>query len=339
MPDETTGTRQDGDERILVTGAAGLVGQELLKQLLEEGSKVKAIYHNKPLLLSHEDLEKVQCDILDVTRLDEVMIGITQVYHCAAIVSFDPKEKYHLLKINVEGTSNVVNACINAGVKKLVHVSSVAALGKATDTKLISENENWTESSRNSVYGKSKYLAELEVWRGQAEGLNTVIVNPTIILGGDDWNSGSSAIFKTAFDEFKWYTDGTAGFVDVQDVARAMILLMNSNISGQRFILNGENKPFKEMFTSIAQCFGKKPPYKKVSPFLAEIVWRTSAWKALMTGKKHLLTKETARSAQAKIFYDNTKILNALPNFTFTNIEETIERTCKLLAQKYNSNA
>lgn len=339
MPHETIGTRQDGDEQILVTGAAGLVGKELLKQLLEKGSKVKAIYNNNPVSLSHRNLEKVQCDILDVTALDEIMQGITNVYHCAAIVSFDPKDKHRLLKINVEGTSNVINACIDANVKKLLHVSSVAALGKVTKGEAVDENENWSENSRNSIYGKSKHLAELEVWRGQAEGLNTVIVNPTIILGGDDWNSGSSAIFKTAFDEFKWYTDGTAGFVDVKDVARAMILLMDSNISGQRFILNGENKPFKDIFTSIAKCFGRKPPYKKVTPFLAEIVWRTASLKASLTGKKHLLTKETARSAQSKVFYNNTKILKALPDFQFTSIEKTIERTCKILKEKYNINA
>jgi nucleoside-diphosphate-sugar epimerase len=193
MPEETIKTPQDGDEQILVTGAAGLVGNELVKQLLQKGSKVKAIYNNKPLLLSHPNLEKVRCDILDVMALDEVMQGITNVYHCAAIVSFDPKEKYRLLKINVEGTSNVINSCIDANVKKLLHVSSVAALGKATNGEAITENENHTENSRTSVYGKSKHLAELEVWRGQAEGLNTVIINPTIILGGDDWNSGSSA--------------------------------------------------------------------------------------------------------------------------------------------------
>ena len=327
---------QNKNIRTLVTGAAGLVGNELVKQLLDKGFSVKAIYNSTPLSLSHPDLEIVQCDILDVVRLEEVMQDITQVYHCAAIVSFDPKDKYRLLKINVEGTTNVVNACINAGVKKLVYVSSVAALGRIRNGQTVTEEMNWTPETSNSIYGKSKYLAELEVWRGHAEGLQTVIVNPSIILGADNWETGSTAIFKTVYNEFKWYTDGVSGFVDVRDVAEAMILLMNSDISGQRFILNSECLSYKELFFSIAKCFGKKPPQKKVTPFLAEIVWRMEALKAMFSGKKHLLTKETARTAQTKIYYDNSKILKALPGFEFTKIEDTIERTCRILKEKHN---
>ncbi len=324
------------NQKILITGAAGLVGNELLKQLLAQGYNVKAIYHSTPLSISHPNLEIVQCDILDVVGLEEVMKGMARVYHCAAIVSFDPKEKHHLLKINIEGTANVVNACLDAGVKKLVHVSSVAALGRIRKDETITEKMNWTEETSNSIYGKSKYLGELEVWRGIGEGLQAVIVNPTLILGGDNWETGSSVIFKNAYNEFPWYTDGISGFVDVQDVARAMILLMNSDITGQRFILNVENLPYKEIFSSIAICFGKKRPYKKVTHFLAEMIWRAEAIKTILTGKKHLLTKETARTAQAKVYFDNSKILNALPQFHFTKIKDTIERTCATLKEKYH---
>ena len=264
------------------------------------------------------------------------MQEITQVFHCAAIVSFNPKDKYRLLKINVEGTTNVVNACIDAGVKKLVHVSSVSALGRIRNGQTVSEEMNWTPETSNSIYGKSKYLAELEVWRGLAEGLQTVVVNPSVILGADNWETGSTALFKTVYNEFKWYTEGVSGFVDVRDVAEAMILLMNSDISGQRFILNSECVSYKDLFFSIAKCFGKKPPQKKVTPFLAEVVWRMEALKAMFTGKKQLLTKETARTAQSKIYYDNSKILKALPGFKFTKIEDTIERTCTILKEKYN---
>lgn len=325
-------------QQILVTGSAGLVGKELITQLLHLGYKVKAIYHNHAVQMSHPNLEKVHCDILDVFKLAEVMENVTDVYHCAAIVSFDPKDKYRLLKINVEGTANVVNASINAGVKKIVHVSSVAAIGRTTHTT-VTENMQWSENSGTSIYAKSKYLSEMEVWRGQAEGLECVIVNPTIILGGEDWTTGSSAIFKTAFEEFKWYTDGVTGFVDVEDVARAMILLMNADISGERFILNSENIPYRTVFSSIAKCFGKNPPYKKITPFLAELIWRMMAIKAVFTGKKHLLTKETVRNAQSKFYYDNSKVLKALPAFTFTKIEATIERTCRVLEKKYNTYA
>ncbi len=176
----------------------------------------------------------------------------------------------------------------------------------------------------------------MEVWRGIAEGLNAVIVNPTIILGGNKWDSGSMAIFKTAFEEFKYYTEGVSGFVDVRDVAKAMILLMNSDISGERFILSGENKPYRDIFSSIATNFKKRLPYKKVTPALGEFVWRLQAVKSLIFGTKHLLTKETARTAQAKVYFNNQKFLNAIPGFTFTKIDETIRRLCAAIAAHYS---
>ena len=326
----------NANKKILVTGAAGLVGSELVKQLLEKGYKVTAICHSTSLNITHPNLTAQQCDILDTVGLEEIMQGITHVYHCAAIVSFEPKDKYRLLKINVEGTANVVNACLDAGVQKLVHVSSVAALGRIRNGEVVNEQMNWSEETSNSVYGKSKYLGELEVWRGIGEGLQALIVNPSIILGGNNWDNGSAALFKTAYDEFKWYTEGISGFVDVSDVARAMILLMNSKISGQRFILSAENLSYKEIFSSIAKCFGKKPPPKKVSPFMAEIVWRLEAIKAGFTGKKHLLTKETARTAQATVYFDNSKILNELPGFNFTPVAISIAHTCATLKEKYH---
>ena len=322
-------------KKILVTGATGLVGSELVKQLLEKGCNVTALYNSTLLDTTHPNLTARQCDILDTTVLEEIMQDITHVYHCAAIVSFKPKDKYRLLKINVEGTANVVNACLDAGVQKLVHVSSVSALGRIRNG-VVTEQMNWSEKTSNSVYGKSKYLGELEVWRGIGEGLQALVVNPSIILGGNNWNSGSAAIFKTAYDELKWYTGGITGFVDVSDVARAMILLMNSEISGQRFILSAENLSYKEIFSSIAKCFGKKPPPKKVSPFMAEIVWRLEAIKAGFTGNKHLLTKETARTAQASIYFDNNKILNELPGFNFIPIAISIAHTCATLKEKYH---
>lgn len=322
-------------QQIAVTGASGLVGEELVKQLLSQGYTVKALYNTKPVTISHPNLCVAPCDILDVVQLQDALEGITHVYHCAALVSFDPRDKYKLLKINVEGTANVVNACINSSVKKLVHVSSVSALGRIRKGETITEKMNWTEETSNSIYGKSKYLGELEVWRGVGEGLQAAVVNPTVILGGDDWETGSAAIFKTAYNEFKWYTEGISGFVDVRDVARAMILLMNSEITGQRFIVSGENLPYRYIFSEIANSFGKRPPQKKVTPFLAELVWRMEAIKSMITGKKHLLSKETARTAQAKVYFDNSKLLSAFPHFQFTKIRDTIHRTCITLKEKY----
>ncbi|MEP6949190.1 MAG: SDR family NAD(P)-dependent oxidoreductase [Ginsengibacter sp.] len=336
MPEVPDSFADLNTKKILVTGAAGLLGNELVKRLLEEGYKVIAVCHSTSLNITHPNLITQQCDILDTGRLEEIMQGITHVYHCAAIVSFEPKDKHRLLKINVEGTANVVNACLDAGVQKLVHVSSVAALGRIRNGQVVNEQMNWSEETSNSIYGKSKYLGELEVWRGIGEGLQALVVNPSIILGGDNWDNGSAALFKIAYNEFKWYTEGITGFVDVRDLARAMILLMNSKISGQRFILSAENLSYKEIFSSIAKCFGKKPPPKKVTPFMGEIVWRLESIKAMVTGKKHLLTKETARTAQASVYFDNSKILNALPGFSFTKIAISIVHACAILKEKYH---
>ncbi|MDB5221881.1 MAG: NAD-dependent epimerase/dehydratase family protein [Chitinophagaceae bacterium] len=318
---------------ILVTGGSGLVGSELISQLLAQGNKVKAIYNSTPLAIHHRDLITVQCDILDTLALEDVMQGINQLYHCAAIVSFSAKNKDQLLKINIEGTANIVNAAIDAGVKKMVHVSSVSALGRIREDETVTEEMNWTEESSNSLYGKSKYLGEMEVWRGIGEGLEAVIVNPSIILGSGDWNKGSSEIFRSVYNEFPWYTDGVTGVIDVKDVARAMILLMNSEINKERFILNAENLSYKEIFTGIANCFDKKIPRKKVTPFIAAMVWRWEAIKSMFTGKTPLVTKETARTALAKVYFDNSKFLKALPGFAFTPINETIKNTCATLKQ------
>ena len=178
-------------KNILVTGGSGLVGNELIKQLLLQEEHVKAIYHTTPLQISHPNLEVVQCDILDVTVLEEIMKGVTHVYHSAALVSYSPKDKRQLIKINVEGTANMVDACLQAEVQKFVHVSSVAALGRTGKGEVISEQMNWTEETSNSTYGKSKHFGEMEVWRGIGEGLQAVIVNPSLILGGAGRYCGS----------------------------------------------------------------------------------------------------------------------------------------------------
>lgn len=323
-------------DKIFVTGGTGLVGKELILQLLEQGYHVRALYHKTPVDINHPLLEIIRGDVLDVVLLEEAMKDITHVFHCAAIVSYDPSDKYRLLKMNVEGTANIVNACIDAGIQKLVHVSSVAAIGRIRKDESVNETMQWSEKTNNSAYGKSKYYSEMEVWRGIGEGLNAVIVNPSLILGGNDWSTGSSAIFKSAYEEFAWYSEGISGFVDVKDVARAMILLMNSEITAERFILSGENCSYREIFTTIANCFGKKPPRKKVTPFLAALVWRMEKWKGKLRGEKPLLTKESATTSLAKVRYDHSKILEFLPGFSFTPIRDTIERTCKTLKVKYN---
>lgn len=323
---------------ILVTGGAGLVGKELIIQLLQAGKQVRAIYNKTKLAdFKNDNLQQMQCDILDVIGLEEAMKDVDQVYHCAAIVTFNPKRRQEMFRINIEGTANVVNAALDAGVKKMVYVSSVAALGRIRENELINETMNWTEETSNSAYGQSKYLAEMQVWRGIGEGLNAVIVNPVLIMGAGDWNGGSSQIFKTVYEEFPWYTDGSTGFVDVRDVASAMIKLMDSDIAAERFILSAENRTFVDAFSLIANAFGKKSPHKKVTPFLAKIVWRMEAIKSFFTGKDPLLTKETAATAMTKANFDNSKLKKFLPGFQYRKLEDTITDTCRALQQKINN--
>ncbi len=322
---------------ILVTGASGLVGSHLVTQLVKEGKKVRALYRSAiPNIAGSEVVEWVKGDILDVVALEEAMHDVSDVYHCAAIVSFNPKRKELLHQTNVEGTANVVNACINANIRKLVFVSSVAALGRIREDKAINETMNWSEETSNSEYGKTKYFAEMEVWRGIGEGLDAVIVNPVIILGAGDWEKGSSELFKSAYDEFPWYTEGTGGFVDVADVVKAMTLLMNSSVSAERFILCADNLSYREVFTQMAQHFGKKPPHKRVTPLLAAIVWRLEAFKSLFTGKDPMLTKETARTAAAKVQFDNSKLTKAFPDFSYLPVPGSIKRICGELQKLHN---
>lgn len=322
---------------ILVTGGSGLVGAELIKQLLVQGKKVKATYNKTTLPnFKNENLTPVKCDILDTSMLEIAMQGISEVYHCAAIVSFSKKNVDQLYAVNINGTTNIVNASIDAGVKKLLHVSSVSALGRRKGVPYVTEEMMWTEDSNKSIYGKSKFLAEMEVWRGIGEGLRALIVNPSVILGGSDWNTGSTKIFKTAFEEFPWFTEGVTGFVDARDVAKAMILLMDSEITNQRFILNAENVSYKTVFTEIANSFGKNPSNKKVTPFLAALIWRIETLKSYFTGKEVLLNKETAHKAMSKVYFDNTKIKKSLPGFFFRPIKETINDTCETLVQLNN---
>lgn len=321
---------------ILVTGATGLVGSHLLRRLVQSGQKVRATYR---FSIPQNDvtglIDWVRADILDILALEEAMQGMEQVYHCAAVVSFNPQQKKHLQHVNVQGTANVVNAALNAGVQKMVFMSSVAALGRIREDVAIDETMNWTPETSNSEYGKSKYLAEMEVWRGIGEGLNAVIVNPVIILGAGDWSSGSTAIFKSAYDEFPWYTEGVSGFVDVEDVVTVIIELMKSNITAQRFIVSGANIPYRSIFNLIAKAFGKKCPSRKVTSLMAAIVWRVEAIKSRFTGKSPLLTKETARTAQAKVHFNNTKLLKIFPDFSYTPVEASIDRICAELRIKY----
>jgi nucleoside-diphosphate-sugar epimerase len=318
---------------VFVTGGPGLLGSYLIRSLLADGRRIRAIYRKQQgdLLTARENaqIDWIPGDVLDVVLLRESMQGVTDVYHCAGMVSFHPARYDAMRAVNVDGTANVVNAALECGVRKLVHVSSVSALGRKRNHAVITEDVKWDDEANLSAYGKTKYLAELEVWRGISEGLEAAIVNPSIILGVGDWNRGSAAMFKNAWNEFPWYTEGSSGFVDAADVSEVMIRLMNSDIHTQRFLVSGGNMGYREVFAAMARGFGKREASRKASPWMGQLVWRMERLKSMFSGQDPLLTRETAETAQMHVAYDCSKLLQALPGFTFTPLEESIAEYCR----------
>ena len=314
---------------ILVTGASGFLGQHLVSFLSTKELKVKALYNkNKPdaSLLQLPGIDWVQCDLLDIFSIEEVMNGITEIYHCAAIVSFDPNEREKMLHFNTESTANIVNSALLQGISKMVYISSIAAIGTSGEVnKVITEEEEWGESKYNSAYGLSKYLAETQVWRGIGEGLNAIIVNPGIILGKGNWKSGSPQLISVVFNEFPFYTKGTTAWVDVEDVVNAVFQLMNSSAHTERYILSAGNFSFRDVFTMMAKALNKKPPKIEANKLMTGIAWRYSMLRSRLSGTNPIITRETANNAHEITEYSNKKFLKAFPDFRYKELEITIQ--------------
>lgn len=314
---------------ILVTGASGFLGTHLLQALADGPMPVRAVFRSHKPQFQHHNIEWVHCDLLDIYAVEAIFVDITHVYHCAAAVSFE-KADYHIVtERNIAITANVVDVANDFNVTKLVHVSSIASLGRAVDGATISEKTEWIDSENNTAYANGKYYAEIEVWRGIAEGLNAVVINPGIILGEGNWDEGSAKLMQTVYQEFPYYTHGVNGFVDVKDVVKAMILLMDSDILEEKFVVVGHNLGYKDLFTLMAKALNKKPPHKEATPFMTGLIWRLYALRKILTGKKSAITKETANTAQVKSYYNTDKILKQLPDFQYTSIENTINRMAK----------
>lgn len=320
---------------VLVTGGTGFLGAYIIKELVERNYPVRALRRsssNIPFYIPSKIFERVEWiegDILDPIAIEEAMANVDAVIHSAAIISFHRADRKKMHQVNVHGTANVVNAALEKNIPRLVHISSVAALGRSKTGGHINEEKKWQENNINTHYAISKHKAEMEVWRGIGEGLNAVIVNPSTVLGFGDWDTSSCRIFKTIYNEFPWYSTGINGFVDIEDVARTTVLLMQSDINEQRFIANGENWSFQQLFNTIADGFGKKHPHRKATPFLGNLAWRMEKLKTLFSGERPLLTKESAKVAHSHTFFENDKLLKALPQFSFTPLQESIQKTCK----------
>lgn len=329
---------------ILVTGGTGLAGSHLLLELTAEGKRVRALrrkssntdFVNHVFNTYARDPEKqlalidwVEGDVLDVFSLEDAMEGVSQVYHNAAVVSFRPGDRDIMNKVNVEGTANVVNAAILKGVKKLCHLSSIAALGRSNEDGITDETTSWVSSKNNSYYSISKFNGEQEVWRGSVEGLDTVIILPSVILGLADIGNSSMQLFNTVLKGLPFYTPGTNGFVDVRDIAKAQIVLMNSDVVNEKFIVSAENLSYKDVLGMIADGFGKRRPFVKVSKGMAMLSWNFFKIKSLLTGKSPIITKETAGTAMRTYFYSNKKF-TSVTDMNFHTIEDTVSGLCKI---------
>jgi dihydroflavonol-4-reductase len=335
------------EKKILITGITGLVGSFTARYFLKSGFQVAGLKRANSDLSLIQDIENqivwFEGDILDILVLEKAIETVSYVIHAAAIVSFAPKDRDRMFKTNVEGTINVVNLCLEKDIKKLCFVSSVAALGRKIPNEnnvnhviKIDEKATWEENELNSNYAKTKYLAEMEVWRGQSEGLNSVIINPSVILGEADWNKSSTQLLKYVYDEHKFYPEGNLNYVDVQDVAECIYKLIVSDISDERFILSAGQITYKEFFEKVAPKFNKKAPSTLLGKSLTGIVWRLEALRSFFTGNAPLITKETALSSSHSFEYSNDKIKNTL-NYTFRNLDESLDRICKsLLEQMYH---
>lgn len=319
---------------VLVTGGTGFIGSYIIKNLIEKGYAVRAIRrsYKLPFYISKEILNKVEWvdgDIVDIISLNDAMIGVSAVIHSAAIVSFSKRNRHQMYQVNVEGTANVVNVAIDNNIKRLLHVSSVAALGRTLKPSLVNEEKKWEDNRNNTHYAITKHHAEMHVWRGFAEGIEGVIINPATVLGYGDWHQSSCAVFKNGYKELPWYTTGINGFVGVEDVAESAVQLLFSDITQKRFIINSENWTFQQLFNTIADHFQKRRPKKEATKTIGEIAWRLEKLKEMVTGKKALLTRETAKIAHSKTSFDNSVLLKALPGFQFTPLEKVIKNSCE----------
>lgn len=327
----------------LVTGATGMLGAHLTYRLLKEGRKVRAIKRSSSSLerlkqiisiydTKHEiklsDIEWIEADVLDYSSLHPAFEQIEHVYHTAAMVSFATKDHNRMMHNNIQGTANMVNLAVEHQVAKFCHVSSIAALGSASlEAPIIDESSQRNHAERHSGYSLSKFESELEVWRGITEGLNAVIVNPSVILGPGDWGTGSASLIGTAAKGMKFYTPGATGFVDVRDVVEVMIRLMKSDITNERFVVNAANASFKQIFDSISLNLGQAVPSIPASKLMLAIAWRLEWLKCQFTRKEPKLSAQTARSAFSSSRYSSKKVEKAL-NFEFKPIEESIHDIC-----------
>lgn len=319
----------------LVTGATGFVGSVLVRHLVERGDSVAVLHRaTSKLDLLQPVTDHVEHRIGDVREpesLASAFDGVDRVYHTAGYVSFGgPRDRELLVAVNVEGTAHVVNAALRAGVERMVHTSSIAALGRPeSGTGFIDETATWQPSRHNTAYALSKYRAELEVQRGVAEGLDAVLVNPSLVLGRGRAGDNTMRIIESVRDEkLPGIPSGGTCVVDVEDVAVGHIRAMERGRTGDRYLLGGENLRWTEILTTLAEAFGVDPPRRVVSQGWALALATASEAFAFLTRTRPLLTRETARISAAFHRYSNRKAVEEL-GLTFRPFRQTAERIAR----------
>ena len=332
---------------ILVTGGTGLVGSHLLFELSKSQQNIRAIYRSKKTIekvktifsyytdsvATHFDrIEWVEADLNDIPNLSEAFEGIKEVYHCAALISFNPSDYHKLREINISGTANIVNLSIINGIQKLCYVSSVATMGY--NPEKITEETAWNSEDSKSVYAITKYEAEMEVWRGIQEGVPSVIVNPGVILGPGFFESGSGGLFKRVHSGLRYTTHGVAGYVGVVDVIKSMVLLMNSDYKNERYIIVAENLSSLDFTTLISNAFNLVPPKKIARQWMLAFAWRLDWLKHKLTGGKRRLTKNLSKTLRTKSYYSSSKFLETIPNFEFTPISRVVSEVCQVFLKE-----
>lgn len=322
----------------LVTGATGIVGSHVVIELLKRNEPVKALVRDKNKLevlrrlaqfhqVPFDKINFVSGDINDVLSLHDAFENCDVVYHCAGMVSFNPGDAKRVFQVNIKGTQNVVDTCLDKKVKTLAYISSTAAIGDQKINGKQSEISTWTSDKGKSHYALSKHYAELEVWRGSQEGLQITMVNPGVIIGPGNWGQSSTTLLETAKKGLKFYPSGSNAFVDARDVAETIIGLVEKQVFNERFILVGEHLSFRDLFTVLAKPFNKKGPSREIPKAPVLLLGKILSWLERWGVSPFRITSENFKSAYRKVLFDTTKAASA--SIQFRTIKEAAEYSAR----------
>lgn len=311
---------------ILLTGATGFVGSAVAEALHREGMPLAALVRETSATgrLRSLGIPLRMGDVTDPQSIYDALEGVSTVIHTAALVSFQPEDRDQMLKINGEGTANVVNMALERGVRRLIHLSSVAALDRVDGGPVVTLADRWPQQRPRTTYAESKAAAEREVWRGQAEGLEVSVLYPSLVLGvGDFTGDNTPALWRMAARGRGFYPQGTTGVVAREDVVRAVLFVLEQDEDGLRLLLNAENLSWREFMTAIAESIGAKPPSRAVPAWQSALLWPVDGLRARLAGKRPLITRESHRNVQARYAYDGSSYV-ATTGQDYTNVRALI---------------